>query len=125
MSNWTLELQCFDIVRVWIRGEANILADAPSRAPWEAALAKHLPIPNQPIKELIRKMYNAPEEWEADVEVRKKELLGDEARWDPLAEPGAKVTRTSLTSPVVDGERTPEFVKGSESDAIMYPYCAD
>jgi hypothetical protein len=35
MSNWALELQQFDIVRVWIRGEANILADAPSRAPWE------------------------------------------------------------------------------------------
>ena len=39
MSNGALELQCFDIVRVWIRGEANILADAPSRAPWESALA--------------------------------------------------------------------------------------
>ncbi|MCP4193147.1 MAG: hypothetical protein GY768_21255, partial [Planctomycetaceae bacterium] len=31
LSNWALELQHFDIVRVWIRGEANILADAPSR----------------------------------------------------------------------------------------------
>ena len=33
MSNWTLALQCYDLVRVWIRGEANILGDAPSRAP--------------------------------------------------------------------------------------------
>ena len=44
VSNWALELQCFNIVRIWIRGQANILADAPSRAPWECALAKHLPI---------------------------------------------------------------------------------
>ena len=28
-----LELQQYNISRVWIRGEANILADAPSRAP--------------------------------------------------------------------------------------------
>ena len=46
MSNWALELQQFDIVRVWIRGEANILGDAPSRAPWESELAGHLPIPD-------------------------------------------------------------------------------
>ena len=35
MSNWALDLQHFDLDRVWIRGEANILGDAPSRAPWE------------------------------------------------------------------------------------------
>ena len=50
MSNWALELQGFDVIRVWIRGEANILADAPSRAPWEAALAMHLPIPDMPVR---------------------------------------------------------------------------
>ena len=43
LSNWALELQQYDIVRVWIRGEANILADAPSRAPWEAEMARNLP----------------------------------------------------------------------------------
>ena len=57
MSNWALELQQFNIARVWIRGEANILADAPSRAPWEAEMAKHLPIPDLPLRELIRQMY--------------------------------------------------------------------
>jgi len=51
MSNWALELQSFGIVRVWIRGEANILADAPSRAPWEARLAQFLPIPDMPVRE--------------------------------------------------------------------------
>ena len=38
VSNWALELQSFNIVRIWIRGQANILVDAPSRAPWECAL---------------------------------------------------------------------------------------
>ena len=33
VSNWALELQHFNIHRQWIRGEANILSDAPSRAP--------------------------------------------------------------------------------------------
>ena len=33
MSNWALELQQFNIERIWIRGEANRIADAPSRAP--------------------------------------------------------------------------------------------
>ena len=31
MSNWALELQQFNICRVWIRGEATILADAHKR----------------------------------------------------------------------------------------------
>ena len=74
LSNWALELQCFDIARVWIRGEANILADAPSRAPWESALAKHLPKPNQPIKALIKKMYSL-DEFEAEIGERKRQLL--------------------------------------------------
>ena len=39
MSNWALELQQFDILRIWIRGEANILGDTPNRAPWEQKLA--------------------------------------------------------------------------------------
>ena len=42
------------MTRVWIRGEANILADAPSRAPWEHRLAKHLPIPDGAFSDLDR-----------------------------------------------------------------------
>ena len=74
MSNWALELQCFDIVRVWIRGEANILADAPSRAPWENALAKFLPIPDQPVRDIIRLMYQDPEGAEVLIKTRAKAL---------------------------------------------------
>ena len=62
VSNWALELQCFNIVRVWIRGEANILSDAPSRAPWECELAKHLPIPTDPVSQLIKDMYELPDD---------------------------------------------------------------
>ena len=64
MSNWALELQGFDIIRVWIRGEANILADAPSRAPWDNELARNMPIPDMPVRELVNMMYKAPEELE-------------------------------------------------------------
>ena len=51
MSNWALELQQFDIERIWIRGEANVLADAPSRAPWEEPIAQFLPIPDMPVRD--------------------------------------------------------------------------
>ena len=64
MSNWALELQQFDIVRIWIRGEANILADAPSRAPWESRFAQFLPIPDMPVRDLVRQLYQDPDSME-------------------------------------------------------------
>ena len=82
MSNWALELQQFDIVRVWIRGEANILADAPSRAPWEAELARNLPIPDLPLRELIKQMFVSPEAWEKMVGEKKTKMNLDE--WQAL-----------------------------------------
>jgi len=70
-------------VRIWVRDEANILADAPSRAPWEAALAKHLPIPDLPVRELVRKMYQEPKALKDLVSQRRSVLTG-EAEWTPL-----------------------------------------
>ena len=72
MSNWALELQQFNIVRVWIRGEANILGDAPSRAPWETQLARNLPIPDLPLRQIIQTMYRSPEALEKMVQEKKK-----------------------------------------------------
>ena len=86
MSNWALELQQFNIVRIWIRCEANILADAPSRAPWEEQMAQFLPIPDMPVRELVIKMYQSPEEVEDLVSRRRQALTGD-AAWVPLAAP--------------------------------------
>ena len=77
VSNWALELQCFNIVRIWIRGEANILSDAPSRAPWENELAKHLVIPDDPVRQLIRDMYRAPGQVDEVVE-----RLGNRWAWE-------------------------------------------
>jgi len=68
MLNWALELQHFNIVKVWIRGEANILADAPSRAPWESELMEHLPLADLPLRELINKMYREPATFETLVQ---------------------------------------------------------
>ena len=42
MANWALDLQRYDLVCVWIRGEADSLGDALSRAPWETELAQHV-----------------------------------------------------------------------------------
>ena len=83
MLNWALELQHFNIVKVWIRGEANILADAPSRAPWESELMEHLPLADMPLRELIRRMYKEPELLSTMVkEVAAKRGVHD--LWKPL-----------------------------------------
>ena len=74
LTNWALELQQFNIVRIRIRGEANILADAPSRAPLEIALAKHAPVPNDPVHHIIEQMYTEPEAFEAKVRERANNL---------------------------------------------------
>ena len=63
MSTWALKLQQLNSIRVWIRGEANILADAPSRAPWEAEMTRHLPISDLPLREIIKQMYLSPAAW--------------------------------------------------------------
>ena len=67
---------------MWIRGEANILADAPSRAPWEAELARNLPIPDLPLRELIKQMFVSPEAWEKMVGEKKTKMNLDE--WQAL-----------------------------------------
>ena len=82
MSNWVLDLSVYDLNRVWIRGEANILADAPSRAPWEAELARNLPIPDLPLRELIKQMFVSPEAWEKMVGEEKTRMNLDE--WNAL-----------------------------------------
>ena len=72
MSNWALELKQFNIVRVWIRGEANILGDAPRRAPWETQVARNLPIPELPLRQIIQTMYRSPEALGKMVQEKKK-----------------------------------------------------
>ena len=97
MSNWALELQQFDIERIWIRGESNILADAPSRAPWESALAQSLPIPDMPVRDLVAHVYQDPDG---------VELTGDQ-EWEPqtLPEPPEGPYLDSLR----EGEKIPQF----------------
>ena len=114
MSNWALELQQFDIVRVWIRGEANILADAPSRAPWESALAQHLPIPDMPVRDLVRMMYQDPDGCELLVEERREKLLGKESEWVPLEVSSSDVVEPSEWLP-----GTPKFGSGTPSVADL------
>ena len=72
--NWAVEINESDVTRVWIRGEANVLADAPSRAPWEHRLAKHLPFPTGPLNELIETIYIAPKKWDGAVQSAPKKL---------------------------------------------------
>jgi hypothetical protein len=147
LTGWALELAEYRIARVWIRGGANILGDAPSRAPWEVEVAKHLPVPNQSVKELIRMMYTTPEELEALYESRANEMgLGDtmqaiprESRYeidrtpdrdDSLSETRAELQTENKGVPLPkengsipedpqSGARTPEF--GVEPEILEGP----
>ena len=105
MSNWALELHGFDIVRVWIRGEANILGDAPSRAPWEDRLARHLPIPDMPVRDLVRKMYQDPDGLDLLVKSRAVDDQGVELQWEPIESDELEVDSSPW------GAETPEVVE--------------
>ena len=124
LSNWALELQQFNIDRVWIRGEAIILADAPSRAPWEARLAQFLPIPDMPVRDLVVQMYQDPEGVEELVSKRRKVLTGDQP-FEPLrsSQPEPEEEPMPFLDDVRDdqstatfGVSTPDF--GSEAGYI-------
>ena len=117
MSNWALELQGFNLVRVWIRGEANILGDAPSRAPWENALADQLPIPDAPLREIIAKIYKQPPDFEKEIKlIAMKRKLPQE--WKPLREEGSDDTDAfndqQADAPTPQFGNTPRF--GSPRD---------
>ena len=52
------------VPRLWLAGEHNILADAPSRAPADQALAEHLPPPNLPIGQIIHHFWYNPQKFD-------------------------------------------------------------
>ena len=113
MSNWALELQQFNIERIWIRGEANILADAPSWAPWEEMLAQFLPIPDMPLRDLTIKLYQVPEEVDDSVSRRRQTLTGDKP-WTAL--PGQKALQGPFLDQARQGELpTPDFGSGART----------
>ena len=111
VSNWALELQQFNLERHWIRREANILADAPSRAPVDT-LKRWLPIPTGPVMDVIRRMYGGFEDLEKEVQ-QLGEPLGE---WKPMETTQHEVlAQDTLTRDPVwteaepSGVRTPQF----------------
>ena len=110
VSNWALELQQFNLERNWIRGEANILGDAPSRAPVDT-LMRWLPIPTGPVMDVVRRIYGGFEDLEK--EIRKMgEPLGE---WKPLGATPEIIAQDTLTRNLLweeaesSGRDTPKF----------------
>ena len=48
------------VTKVWLKGDANILGDAPSRNPKDRDKIKHLAVPGSPIKRCIQTMFAPP-----------------------------------------------------------------
>eukprot|EP00969_Alexandrium_andersonii_P155247 6863331-Alexandrium_andersonii.AAC.1 len=69
-----VELEPMGIERVYLAGQDNILGDAPSRAPADRAVARNLPIPLAPIKDVIYRLFWAREQIAGDVATRIAEL---------------------------------------------------
>ena len=75
LINWIADSQVMFsmMVRVFVDGKDNVLADAPSRAPWIESMVRQLALPEQPIKDLIRLFFMHPREIEAAMQNVKKE----------------------------------------------------
>ena len=56
------QVQLANIVRVWVAGKDNVIADVGSRADWTRQLVKQLPVPEHPVLDLIRMMFASPDE---------------------------------------------------------------
>ena len=63
-----------NVVRVWIDGKNNVLADVGSRLSWEHAVIQQLPVPDQPIRDTIKLFFTHPRELEKATLARKKEM---------------------------------------------------
>ena len=88
-----------------------MFSDAPSRAPWEDALANNLPVPcDMPIQPIIKEMYTSPEEFAQKVKKRKKDLVG-EGEWEPLEAEGPRPKGEASWS-LGDGECEPRVDMG-------------
>ncbi len=84
LVSWVADTQHIvaDVVRVWIDGKLNVLADAGSRASWESAVAKHLPAPHLPIRDFIIMLFSSPSELAGEIANRRREQeLGP---WHPV-----------------------------------------
>ena len=63
----------------------NVLADVGSRLPWGFALVKHLPVPDRPIREVIRLFFSHSQELEQAITELVKEM--DMEPFVPLPSP--------------------------------------
>ena len=72
LTNWVADTQDIlsNVVRVWIDGKHNVIADVGSRITWEGSLAKHLPVPEYPILDFIRRLFTHPSQVEQQVAQR-------------------------------------------------------
>ena len=69
LLKWSLDIEEFGdrIIRVWIKGTANILGDVPSRALIDREALAKLPMPMGPVKRVVEAMFHRPMELEAEV----------------------------------------------------------
>ena len=64
LVNWIADTQDImaNVVRVWVDGKLNVLADFGSRISWEYDVVRTLPVPQKPIIDIIRLLFRPPEE---------------------------------------------------------------
>ena len=83
--NWIADTQHIlaTTVRVWIDGKYNVLADCGSRVSWKHRVAQQLPVPEQPIRDLIRMMFTHPVELAKEAKTRGTQM--GKPPWKPAS----------------------------------------
>ncbi|CAK0788156.1 unnamed protein product, partial [Prorocentrum cordatum] len=76
---WVAEAQdtLANAPRAWIAGEANVLADAGSRAPWQSRVGSHLAIPAssaRPVRDFVEKPFAHPDDLPQKIEQRRRDM---------------------------------------------------
>ena len=70
LLRWALDIEELGgrVIKVWLKGKDNILADSVSRNPVDRDVARRLVVPGGPVKRIMRAMFQKPLELDAEIE---------------------------------------------------------
>jgi hypothetical protein len=79
------------MVRVWVKGKFNILADVISRIPHDQHMVHHLPIPDLSVRIMIEQMFLSPKKFSEYFEKVAKDRFGSDAFPSSVPSPKSKI----------------------------------
>ena len=108
------------MVRIYIDGKDNVLADVPSRAPWVQGVVRQIPVPDKPVRDLVRLFFTHPREMEAEMQrvSTERKSRGFSVEFEPVGEgTGLTDLKRPRTSTPVECDVAVSGVQGKTFDA--------